>query len=82
MTATAEVLNQFAAQPYPGTIAPAPALRPGRSVCFLRESEQLTSKNCREEELVGAAVYLASSAGGFCYGSVLLLDGGWAAVNP
>ncbi|RDB19761.1 Gluconate 5-dehydrogenase [Hypsizygus marmoreus] len=36
----------------------------------------------REEELAMTAVYLASSAGGYTNGSVVLIDGGWASVNP
>ncbi|RDB18258.1 Rhamnolipids biosynthesis 3-oxoacyl-[acyl-carrier-protein] reductase [Hypsizygus marmoreus] len=36
----------------------------------------------REAELAFTTVYLASSAGGYTNGHVLVMDGGWGAVNP
>ncbi|KAF5383284.1 hypothetical protein D9615_004802 [Tricholomella constricta] len=36
----------------------------------------------RESELVMTALYLASRGGGYTNGHTILMDGGWAAVNP
>jgi NAD(P)-dependent dehydrogenase (short-subunit alcohol dehydrogenase family) len=35
-----------------------------------------------EEEMAGTILYLASKAGGYCDGSVLLFDGGVMTVKP
>lgn len=35
-----------------------------------------------EEEMAGTILYLTSKAGGYCSGSVLLLDGGRLAIHP
>ena len=35
-----------------------------------------------EEEMAGTILYLASKAGGYCNGSVMLVDGGAMAVHP
>jgi NAD(P)-dependent dehydrogenase (short-subunit alcohol dehydrogenase family) len=36
----------------------------------------------RDEDMAGTLLYLASAAGGFCNGTILLMDGGRAAVMP
>lgn len=36
----------------------------------------------RDEDMAGTLLYLASHAGGFCNGTILLMDGGRAAVMP
>jgi hypothetical protein len=32
--------------------------------------------------MAGTAVYLASKAGGYTYGQIIVIDGGYLAVNP
>lgn len=35
-----------------------------------------------EEEMAGTILYLASKAGGYCNGSVVLVDGGVLSIHP
>jgi len=35
-----------------------------------------------DQDMAGTLLYLASRAGGFCNGTILLMDGGRAAVMP
>ena len=35
-----------------------------------------------DQDMAGTVLYLASHAGGFCNGTILLMDGGRAAVMP
>lgn len=36
----------------------------------------------REEEMAGAILYFASEAGGYCSGSIHVLDGGRLGIQP
>ena len=35
-----------------------------------------------EDEMAGTILYLASKAGGYCNGSVLIVDGGVLSIHP
>ena len=70
-------------------IGPGPTEAPGVLAAYNRTPEQLQSdyedrmplgRRMQPEELVGAAVFLASPAAGATTGHLLLVDGGWTAL--
>ena len=69
-------------------IGPGPTETPGLLAADFRSQEELDQdlaaymplgRRMRPEELVGAAVYLASSSAGATTGHLLIVDGGWTA---
>ena len=70
-------------------IGPGPTETPGVLAAYNRTPEQLQAdyadkmplgRRMQPEELVGAAVFLASPAAGATTGHLLLVDGGWSAL--
>ncbi len=70
-------------------IGPGPTETPGVLAAYNRTPEQLQAeyadrmplgRRMQPEELVGAAIYLASPASGATTGHLLLVDGGWTAL--
>jgi NAD(P)-dependent dehydrogenase (short-subunit alcohol dehydrogenase family) len=70
-------------------IGPGPTLTPGMLAAEQREPELVQSeleahmplgRRMEPEELVGAAIYLASPSAGATTGHLLIVDGGWTAL--
>ena len=70
-------------------IGPGPTVTPGIQAAEIRSPEEMLrdlkqhmplGRRMEPEELVGAAIYLASPSAGATTGQVLLVDGGWTAA--
>jgi enoyl-[acyl-carrier-protein] reductase (NADH) len=44
--------------------------------------KSLIQHHCSAEEVAGTAVYFSSKAGAYATGQIVVIDGGYLAVNP